>query len=181
MCYVLSWDIGSLFMYCRYVSICLRLSEYLCGIYRCMHHTNVIARTSFYSQTRELLTMENAQWPYQPLTAGTNCCWVKFRFHFQDMFASDRWCFIRLCYTHRQAKRHEETNRAGSCVYWTFSPIRRMGSQSNTDGHRWRLFADSIIVYKSKMGSPNIPGKRLTVWKSGGDGNSSIIILSRYG
>ena len=124
-----------------------------------MHHTNVIARTSFYSQTRQLLTMENAQWPYQPLTAGTNCCWVKFRFHFQDMFASDRWCFIRLYYTHRQAKRHEETNRAGSFVYWTFSPIRRMGSQSNTDGHRWRLFADSIIVYKSKMGSPNIPGK----------------------
>ena len=70
-----------------------------------MHHTNVIARTSFYSQTRELLTMENAQWPYQPLTAGTNCCWVKFRFHFQDMFASDRWCFIRLYYTHRQAKK----------------------------------------------------------------------------
>ena len=30
---------------------------------------------------------------------------------------------------------------------------------------------------KSNMGSPNIPGKRLTVSKSGGDGNSSIIIL----
>lgn len=139
-------------MYFRYANICLHLNEYLCKI----NVPFLCILMSFYSQTGELLTMEHAQRPYQPLTTGTNCCWVQFRFHFQDMFAGDRWCFIRL-YSLTGEKTWRDQQSRIHCLLSIFSYF--------------------LLLRGSDHSIENTPGKRLTVSKSGGDGNSSIIIL----